>query len=198
MLPKPEKIKKKVKSEDSESVKEISPEEKIRHKRRLVIWILTLTIGFSFSFWAFNFFKNFSPPKINFSLPKIETNDKKNIDLDQELKPILSSNQNTWSFYVKSDSFLWEKNASNISSFDFDFKDSNLSSSSLVSELLPSGVDVKEKEITKDNSLEVQSLITVPGKKITLIIKVSGNNLENSKKLIPRLSEKIYWSVVGL
>lgn len=196
MLPKPEKIKKKLKSEESESIKEISPEEKIRKKRHLVALVLSITIGLSFLFWIYHFFKNFSLPKFSFSVPKISVSKDSNSisSLEKDINNILISDKNIWSIYVKTDSFLWEKNSSDLS-LNPVFKNNE---SSFVKKLLPSGAEVKENLINQDNSFEVQSLITIPNKKITLIIKVSGNNLDNSKKLIPILAEKIYWDVVGL
>lgn len=196
MLPKPEKIKKKIKSEKSESVNEISPQEKIRQKRRFIVWVLSLTIGLSFVFWIYHFFKNFSLPKISFSLPQITIpqNSASDISLVKDIDNLLASDKNTWSVYVKSDSFVFEKNSSDLS-LNLTFKNNE---SSFIKKLLPSGAEVKENLISQDNSFEVQSLITIPNKKIVIIIKVSGNNLENSKKLIPLLAEKIYWDVISL
>lgn len=196
MLPKPEKIKKKLKSEESEAVNEISPEEKIRKKRRLVTLVLSITIGLSFLFWIYHFFKNFSLPKLFFSVPKILVSKDLNpaSSLEKDINSILISDKNIWSIYVKSDSLVFEKNSSELSLNPI-FNDNE---STLIKANLPSGADVKENIISQDNSFEVQSLITIPNKKIILIIKVSGNNLENSKKLIPLLAEKIYWDVLSL
>lgn len=195
MLPKPEKIKKKIKSEESDVVNDIPPEEKIRKKRFLVALILLITIGLSFVFWTYHFFKNFSFPKFSFSTPKISVSEKStpSFVLEKDINNILSSDKNKWSFYVKTDSFLWEKNSNEL---DLNITPEN-SESLFVKKLLPSGVDVKENIISSDNSFEVYSLITIPNKTIILIIKVSGNNLENAKKLIPSLAEKIYWDIVS-
>jgi hypothetical protein len=206
MLPKPEKIKKKIKSEESETVNEISPAEKIRKKRIFVTWALSITIGLSFLFWIYHFLRNFSLPKISLSVPKISVSKNLNptLSLEKDINSVLISEKSIWSIYIKSDSFLWQKNPDQLfSDTNPDSIISNLSKSkntneSLIQKSLPVGAEIKENLISKNNSFEAQYLITVPQKQIFLVLKVSGDNLEKSKLLIPQLAEKIYWDVIGL
>jgi hypothetical protein len=71
-------------------------------------------------------------------------------------------------------------------------------STTLIS-VLPSGAEVKE-QITKDtpNQFQIIYLITIPQKEIFIAVDISGtNNLDNSKKLLPSVIEKIYWTLVS-
>lgn len=206
MLPKPEKIKKKTKSEESEVVNEISPAEKIRKKRLFVTLVLLITVGLSFLFWFYHFLMNFSLPKISFSVPKIAVPKSSNstLSLEKDIDSVLISEKSIWSIYIKSDSFLWQKNSDQLfSDINSDTVISNFSkikttNESLIQKSLPVGAEIKENLISKDNSFEAQYLITVPQRQIFLILKVSGDDLEKSKTLIPKLAEKIYWDIIAL
>ena len=130
--------------------------------------------------------------------------------MDAEVDPVIKGSDTLWSFYVETlpkteQSFSWIRNRDQL------FIDDTLSDissrlqkkgdnpDSLVKNNLPEGTKIKENQVTGDNYFEYQSIITVPGKQIFLVIKTSGgNNLENSKTLIPLLVEKIYWVVIKI
>jgi hypothetical protein len=198
MLPKPEKNKKNTSVEQLDLVDSLSLEKKVKNKRRFILICLIATTGLSFAFWTYRSgsqiitTKSFS--KIEFKLPQIKMSDIKlsydnfNITINQ----LISKDKNQWSIYAKtiSKDSDYSLNATDLIN-DSENKVNSLSklpdssSTSLIKDSLPQGTKIQESD--------TNYLITTPQQKIIIQFKIDGQNIEESKKTIPSLVEKIYW-----
>jgi len=216
MLPKPDKTKKIFPGEQLSLVGPLDDARRAKKKKITLIISLFLCIGLSIIFTVYRTVsriiseKKYQKFEINLKLPNFNKNTPVHIDLDAEINSVLKTDDGLWSFYVEilpktTDSFTWAKNRDQL------FLDDNSANTtalllkkpdtpdSLIKSNLPEGTQIKENQITKDNYFEYQSIITVPGKQIFLVIKTSGSSaLEKSKSLIPLLAEKIYWAVIKI
>lgn len=216
MVSKLDKSKKIFPSEQLSLVKPVEDASKAKKKRTTLLISLFLCIGLSIIFATYRTInriiseKKYPKIELNFKVPSFKPAPVVNIDLDPEVSPILQNQDGLWSFYVETlpkneKSFSWSKNRDQlfINSNPFDVSSELLKKednpNSLIKSNLPEGTLIRENQITKDNYFEYQSIITVPGKQIFLVIKTSGtSNPEKSKSLIPLLTEKIYWAVTKI
>jgi len=191
MLPKPEKNKKNVSAQQLDLVDTLSQEKKLKNKRRFVLLSLIITTGLSFAFWTY---KTVPKIKIDFKMPQIKMSDIKlsydNFSLT--INQLISKDKNNWSIYAKT--------ISDDSSFSLNAKDLISNSENIINDLskLPdsaSNSSIKNSlpQGTKIQESDANYLITTPQQKILFEFKIDGQNLEESKKIIPSLVEKIYW-----
>ena len=176
----------------------ISTKQKIKKKRTFLLIVLTLTIGLSIIFSLYRLTAGLSS-KLHFSFPKININfpvSQKSIkiNLDKPIKSLLSS-PDSWSIYVKTLYSPWLSWSLNSHRSDIDGVINQLSSqppdtSTLVQDHLPQGSLVQENLISQDSYFEYQTIISVPGQQIFILI--NGPD----KKLIPLLIQTIYWQTV--
>lgn len=216
MVSKLDKTKKRFPSEQLSLTEPLENDHKAKKKKTTLIISLSLCIGLSIVFATYRTIsrivseKKYPKININIKIPNFKLTPAKSIDLDTEVDPVIKGSDALWSFYVETlpkteQSFSWIRNRDQLFIND---TPGNVSSQlqkkgdnpdSLVKNSLPEGTKIKENQVTGDNYFEYQSIITVPGKQIFLVIKTSGgNNLENSKTLIPLLVEKIYWAVIKI
>ncbi|MFA5828352.1 MAG: hypothetical protein WC841_03280 [Candidatus Shapirobacteria bacterium] len=216
MSSKLDKTKKIFPSQQLSLVEPLESAAKAKKKKTTLMIALFLCIGLSTIFAAYRTInriiseKKYQKIKINLDLPDLKINSSNRVDLDASINPLIQDNDSLWSFYVEtlpatSQSFSWSRNRDQM------FLESNPVNTvsqllkkenavdSLAKNNLPEGAQIKENQIAKDNYFEYQSIVTVPGKQIFIVIKTSGGtNLEKSKSLIPLLVEKIYWSVIKI
>jgi hypothetical protein len=211
MLPKPDKSSKKAATQQLDFVDSISQDNKVHHKRRIVIIALILTIGTSFGLWTYRSLKSY---KFNFSLPKINipvasTTANSNPDLNSLIDPLISVDPNSWSFYLVANSskkppFYWQKDSDNLipnnnsQTIINSLKQAPPKQPTSLDTVLPPGAEIKQKIITdKPNQFQVYYLITIPENEFFIAVDISGsNNLDTSKKLLPSVIEKLYWTLV--
>ncbi|MEI8067559.1 MAG: hypothetical protein WCG91_01220 [Candidatus Shapirobacteria bacterium] len=203
MLPKPEKIKKTPSAEQLDLVDTLSLEKKVKNKRRFVLIALILTTGLSFAFWTYrsstNLISNKSFPKIktDFKIPEVKMSDVKvsSTNFDQSINQIISKDSNHWS--IKTETLLGDLSSYSLNPQDFSTSSKNtidslsklpVSTESLIKNSLPQGTKIQE--------LGTDYLITTPQQKILFQFKINGQNIDQSKKLIPSLVEKLYWYLV--
>lgn len=177
MLPKPDKTKKGVKTEQLDLVETLDSAKKIKRKRFWLILTLCLTIGLSLIFWVYyslarHFFQLTPTPRLKFTLDRLITPD-----------------TSSWSIYLKSGDFVWSQNFNqNPDSLIKQLEKTKLVADSLLKNTLPSGAEIKE--IITAPSVSYQ--IFVPGKTITLLLTLPSSDMSR----IPSLVEKIYWAVI--
>ena len=216
MLLKPDKAKKIFPGEQLSLVGPLDDARKAKKKKITLIVSLFLCIGLSIIFTVYRTVsriiseKKYQKFEINFKLPNLKISTSANIDLDAEIDSVLQNNNGLWSFYVETlpktmESFSWAKNRDQLFIDDSSVNITSLllkkqdTPDSLIKPNLPEGAQIRENQIAKDGYFEYQSVITVPGKQIFLVIKTSGSSdLEKSKSLIPLLAEKIYWAVIKM
>ena len=191
MLPKEEKVKKKPDSEQPGLFDKENEKDRISKKRKIVYLSMFLTIGLSISFWAYRSLKNFSfsppqIPKFNFTISNSKTNTL-NLSKDQN---------STWSFFLKRidiDNILYQENPEIIFN-NIDINSTLIEINSTNSFLLPGGAKIKELIKEDGNNFSYISKIIIPNQELLLIIKITDSkDLEQSKKLIPNLVDRLYW-----
>lgn len=217
MLPKPEKTKKLNKNllADSEITKEseeVIAAKRLKTKRRLVLLSLSLTVGLSFAFWSFRHIQNFlnSPkdfsfhPNFSFQLPQINLNKSSSntkTTSDSNIKNFLK-NKN-WSvisvFINKPDqpSFVFnsDKLLTQINLDQFD--NVKKTEQSFIGLSLPQGLLFQE-QLTSDNSISYQNLITLPSSQLLInIIIPNTSDVEPIKSDLSQLVNQLYWYSVS-
>lgn len=216
MLPKPEKNKKNISnSEQLDLVESLSHEKKTENKRRYVLVFLIVTVGLSVSFWTYRAIKNFNTKnyfsKISFySIPKSFTDvfKTKQNGLNLNFDNIISRDSSDWSIFIYSQSHenknhTYQKNMVTCPSGDpelliNDLIQTPVSQQSILVSSLPQGTQIREKYDVQSDSYNYESLVSVPNQKILFCFKISGKNLEASKKLIPLIVEDAYWHLMSL
>lgn len=205
MLPKPEKIKKPQKTEQLKLDDKVVKQDKLKNKRRLLVIILFLTVGLSVIFSMCNTIKS-----INFSLPaQIPTisvlppsTSLSPIGIDSDIAAIIKTDTGYWSFFVQSDSFTWSKNQDQIfnqtnqSDQLQQLAQSPIDNSDLAYLTLPQGLNLKKVVFLGDGFYRVGYQIITPQKNINIIIKLSGPDITNSQKLLPKIVSSIYWKLI--
>ena len=124
MLPKPIKTKK-IKSEQLDLVDELSEKKHIIRKQRWLFISLGLTIGLSLIFYTYRHFR--LPQFSLLKLPDIQTSTPSVFEIEVD-------NQSTWSIYIQSIDFTYEKNFSDQNQIDeaiIEFKKCKKHSSSI-------------------------------------------------------------------
>lgn len=210
MLPKPDKNKKSLDSENTP--REIDPillAKKAKKKRRLIVISLVLTVGISLIFWTYHFLKNnftgFSFPKINtnlhFDLPAFTPKNKnKYISFEENIQKIIPSSDASWSFFVSQlplSNPLWQKNFSDQNLDNIVQKISSISATtqSQFDPNLPQGLTLQEF-VSESTTLDYQSIITTPTQKILIIIQNNNKDINSTKSLLPKLINQLYWDAI--
>lgn len=200
MLPKEEKVKKKLEPEQEGLFDKENEKERIDKKRKFVYISMVLTVGLSISFWLYRWVKTtpFSPPKIQIPNLKFTVSKPKNIGFK------LSEDQNsTLSVFLKkidSDLLIYQSKpdlifeTEKLDSVLIKIDKSDFVNPSIYSNLLPPGVKLKEVIEEDNNKFTYLSKIITPDQELLLIIKLSDSkDLSASKKLIPNLVDQLYW-----
>jgi hypothetical protein len=197
MLPKPEKNKK-TKIEQQDIFQKINNEKNIRLKRNCLLISIFLTIGLSFLFYSFNkiqlWLKNFSfsyqsLPKISVSSPINSTND------------ILKKDDNDWLIIVKTPTSYFSNKDKEIKPDTYFnlLEDIPASSSSLISSVLPQGINYRESIRDLESKYFYTTKIILPKNNFYIHIEITGlSDLKNSINKIPQVVKKIYWETVPL
>ncbi|HEX8923862.1 MAG TPA: hypothetical protein VF828_03960 [Patescibacteria group bacterium] len=210
MLPKPEKPSKKnsQSSEQLDFVESISAEDKVKKKRRSLIFFLCITIGISLAFWTYRSVKSMFAahqyPQINFNLPAIHPDLSsmsvtKPANLGEVVAPFIKKDPNHWSIYVEipENHYKWSQNL-NLTDIDIKATQNELlkqlpSGSSVLSGVLPSGVEVRQLINRTGVYHNYYFLLTIPKKRIYLLYQVSGNSGDSLDAAVSELSGQIYW-----
>jgi len=175
MLTKIELNQKKAKSsEQLDLVDTITSDDKIHKKRMFVISAISITIGLSLVFWIYRSFKtvSISLPQ----MPKFAAISKNDINTD--ISTIIGKDSQNWEInYVDK----------------FDTSKLKYSQNSLIKDLLPLGVDVKENYTQTDTAQTLQALITLPQQNIYLSIKYRLPDQNTFKTTLQKLIPPIYW-----
>jgi len=197
MLPKPEKNKK-TKIEQQDIFEKINQEKNIRLKRNCLLISIFLTIGLSFLFYSFNriqfWLKNFSfsyqkMPKISASNPINSVND------------ILKKDNNDWLIIVKTPTTYFSNKNKEISPDNYFsvLQESTASSSSLVSSVLPQGINYKQSIKDLESKYIYTTQIILPKNNFYIHIEISGlSDISQSVSKIPEIIKQIYWETVPL
>lgn len=176
MLLRPEKLLKK-RGTTGQQLELPSPEDnlaRLRRRRRTLTFTLILTVGLSLVFWLF---RSLSSLKINFHLPSANPS--------LSLPPLPQN----LSLFVQSGSLTWSQNFNHDSAKIISALDqAKVSSDHLLADSLPPGVEVRQ---IIDTTLYSYS-ITVPGKKIYLLLDLSAYQ----KSELPKIAAKIYWALI--
>jgi hypothetical protein len=165
-------------SEQLDLVESISRDDSLRKKRIFLYIAIFITIGLSIIFWLFRTLKtvNFSTPE----LPSFSINSK--VDTNTRISQILGK-----------DSFKWEINFVPEPSVLTQLKSS---SSSLIKDLLPEGLDITEEYVASETSQFFATQITIPQNSIYISIKYNSGNQDTFKTTLKKLIPAIYWSKV--
>lgn len=190
MLPKPDKkTKKNINAEQLNLVNIQESQDKIKKKRNYTILFLLLTVGLSFLFWSIRYIKSytFEPPK----LPKI------NLNNDDHALPS-SYTPASWQIFIAD--LESQKFFSSHSDYDFSLTKSEIDrlskldfSKSNLSEFLPDGANFQETIVKKDGNYKLSTLISLPGKKIYLLVQAP----ESESPQIGPVIERVYWFLAG-
>jgi hypothetical protein len=190
-------------AEQLDLVDTISDGDKLRRKRQLLIILLILTIGLSFVFATYRFFKNtlsaktFPKISLNFSLPALN----RTLDPGQGLNQIFKKDYDSWSVFIESDDFSWSKNFNqSLESQNLTTQKEKLTISSPITDgptksLLPEGVIFRQIIEESAPSSKFYFLLSVPDRQIFIVLYPPQND-PSSVKLVSELVEKIYWSVI--
>lgn len=196
MLPKEEKINKKLDTDQPGLFDKEDEKKRLAKKRKFVYVAMFLTIGLSLSFWIYRSFKNFN---FSFKLPTINF-----INSSPQNSPLtLSKDTSTWSIFFKkinSDLIVYQQNQEIILSdqnFETNLNEldkSNFIISSPYSSSLPEGFKIKELINENNNVFTYFSKIITPNQELLLVIKISDSkDLIQAKKSIPNLIDQLYW-----
>jgi hypothetical protein len=170
-------------SEQLDLVETISSESKASKKRLFVIIAICATIGLSLIFWVYSFVKN-----LNFTLPSVPSitiSPSSPLPLDTQLKAVLGVNYSQWNIDIKTDSDIVA-----------DLHKLKISSDSLVKDVLPQGLNIKEYFLSSGTEQSLETLITVPEKQIYITLKHTGSDLNYFKSTVSRLIPVIYWATI--
>lgn len=197
MLPKQEKRPKAV--QQLNMVSPLDKAKKLKQKRRIIGVTLFLTTGLCLGFSIYQYLVKY---KIKWQLPKINlkisrVRDVKS-ELDTAVEQLTANDKGVWSIYVQSGDWVWSRNADSLTGNE-KLESVAASKSSWIEATLPKGVEVKE--IIEEGSGEIRAFyqMTIPGRQILVLFKVLGGNYaESARALIPKLTEKIYWTIVRL
>jgi hypothetical protein len=210
MLPKPEKNKKSAPlTEIEDKVKNDAQlaKKRLQLKRRLILLSLFLTVGLSFIFWSFRHIQAIlvSPPKFSLNLkinlpqfnhqPSVQ-NTNSSVDLDKYIKSLPES----WSIFVTSISHpdipIYQYNfnsPTNLSEIIEKLSSQKVNSESLVNLTLPQGLLFQES-LNSDSNFIYQNIISLPQNKLLFLIKIDNpKNIDQAKKDLPPLIDKVYW-----
>lgn len=204
MLPKPDKSSKKTKSvEQLDLVSTIDNSVKVESKRRLVIWLLFITVGLSIAFSLYRWFSHVSfyksLPRLSFHLPSISVSTSDLLSPGW-LKSII--NLESWSISLISirNSQVEYLSGYNSSGIEYDLGSiiKNVSSTSslpdsLVGPILPQGIQFSETIITQPDYLEHQLLVKLPSTHYLIISRSNSPDPQVFRNTLPRLIESIYW-----
>ncbi len=196
MLPKEEKINKKLDTDQPGLFDKEDEKKRLAKKRKFVYVAMFLTIGLSLSFWIYRSVKNFN---FSFKLPTINF-----INSSPQNNPLtLSKDTSTWSIFLKkinSDLIVYQQNQEIILSdqnFETNLNEldkSNFIISSPYSSSLPEGFKIKELINENNNVFTYFSKIITPNQELLLVIKISDSkDLTLAKKSIPNLVDQLYW-----
>lgn len=202
MLEKREKVKKSSQLPLEEKDSGPSPEEILRAKRRLLIILLSLTIGLSCLFWLYRNIRHFQFPSLSiFSLPTFPSQE---VDDLSEVSQLIKADSSSWSVYFKPQNFsAFTINPD--SSFSDSYFDKQIAllqkdkaNSGLITKSLPEGTKIFDRLTETNSQLIYTALITVPDNSIIFHFKINGQNIVESKKIIPQIVEIYYWSTIKL
>jgi hypothetical protein len=190
MLPKPIKIKKS-KSEQLDLVDELSEKKHIIRKQRWLFISLGLTIGLSLIFYTFRHFRlpQFSLP----SLPSIESSIPSAFEIN-------INDSNTWSIYVQSNDFTYQKNSPTQEQIDEGINflgQAGPVKDSILYEKIPKGVTVRQIITPSAGKYQAYFRLTIPNREIYILFNITGSSVDTSIASIPSVVEKIYWHLVA-
>lgn len=178
MLPKPEKKSSKS-SQQLDLIDTISDEERLRKKRRSLIFSLLLTVGLSLIFGLYTQLKHYNFSTL--SLPQFSLNF--NLSSLSQLKPTFTPNlPSDWTFQLLSDG----ENPPSLSTPN---------PAPYAKKYLPEGVLVSEKTTSTADYFEINSEISTPQKKFQVYAKIPGKINSSSPELdrYSRAVESLYW-----
>ena len=178
----------------------LDDEKKIKRKRGMIIMALILTGGVSVGFWTYRKVKGIISGEQRMELIKMENKRVTKVagNPEMEIDKILGSDNGKWWFYVQSGNFIWSKNFKVINYEQVATElEEVVMEESILAEELPKGIKIQEKVTTGAEGWEVKTLVTIPERKILMVIGIAGvDDLEKAKKLLPSLAKILYWTAV--
>jgi hypothetical protein len=203
MRTKEEITKKKLYASDEPNEDNISPDKHLSRKRLYIILAISLTIGLSLTFVIYRQIKEIikKPPQLK--LPEISLSLKNTPpsplnSLTSIISRIITTDQKKWNIVVakKTAIYNWPDNKSILNQPQIESLKKNIvKPSTLPSDLLPQGLEIKEISSSNNNLHKLSLLINPPGQQLIFDFEYQGevtNFKENLIKLIPA----IYWNVI--
>ena len=213
MLPKPEKKSKKtLDAQQLDLVEAVSSLDKTNKKRKALLIALFFTMGLSLIFALYTRIRLLRFTDLSFSLPKLSLNlDKKETpssnpsssSLEKSLESLLPSDKD-FSLYVRLQSpslpdfsyshqpqYLFTQQ--NYQQILADLEPLDYDHQSILASLLPQGVNLQQQQLVSSDSIEVQSLITIPQRQILIITRTDPTTSSHDIDFHASMHEKIYW-----
>jgi hypothetical protein len=212
MLPKPDK-KKKTKSDAQQLdfVDTLTSVQKVKKKRTALLLALLFTFGLSF---IFSIYQSISSRQFSFSFPQFNLSQNnssfptKTLSLDSQITNLISS-LSQLNFYLRIEStnsppFSYSQNIDqlfldqNYQQYISEISSQPESTDSPLKKMLPQGVNLRQIITTKEDYLEAQYLISIPGKQIFIILSGPLNQPQLvSEEKFANLIEKIYFLILN-
>ena len=207
MLTKEEITQKKNLSPDATSDSGPSSDEKLAHKRFLIILAISLTIGLSLIFFIYRQTQEFLrrptynfPSFPQFNLPQPATSSPGLDNLTSVISSHIINNSSKWNITVMSQSVVynWPSNHAHLSQVQAESvkaKIAQLPVSTLLSALLPQGLKIQEASSSTPQLQKLTALITPPGKSLLIDLEYQGTPQE-FQTVITNLIPAIYWEAI--
>jgi len=175
--------KKKGNFEQLDLVETVDEAQKIKNKRLIVCLFLFLSVGLSVGFW---FFRSFDKNNFSFSIPEI------NISLFDQVKKDIKSDPNSWSlcfFDSTKNKVIFSSNCSTTA-----FSPPASTNTDFATSVLPPGLSVIETLEQNGDTINYLTSISSPRNRFILSAKIFGSNsLDNSKIILKKVIESLYW-----
>jgi len=186
-------------TEQLDLVETVSKDDKVKSKRRLLIILLSVSIGLCFVFWIYHSFKYLltSPPQIslNLSLPSFAPG---SASLSSDLQTLLSQNKSITALYLRRTSPDQDLKFHNLT-FDTatlfaQLTGSPVKNDSPNSSQLPQGVTYREMFGQISGTPYFSALIDTPDHQVFIVMQTSAP-IDSLKSVLPSLVSLSYWSI---
>jgi hypothetical protein len=211
MLTKQEITKKKSKSfasDDELPLIDDSVDQKLKHKRLFIILSIAATIGLSLVFVVYRQIKSFidNPVVTLPRLPQLSVSQKVVAgpgitNLTSTISEVVSLSDTSWNITVANskDVYNWPGNKTILDLQEITPQVKKIQSrqpSTLLTELLPQGLVVKEISDSSDKQQSLLAVINTPDSYLYIDIKYLGNSI-NFQNTLAKLIPSIYWSSIS-
>lgn len=183
-------------------------EQKLRKKRFFIVLSIALTIGLSLVFIIYRQLKEIianpqltipALPQLSLSKPVVTSDGIE--DLTAAISQIITVDQSKWNITVanKTAVYNWPNNRVHYDQSQVETlsgKISQRSPSTLLSELLPLGLEVKEESSSSDDQQKITAIVYTPDRQLFFDIQYQGTATE-FQKITGSLIPTIYWSAIS-